>query len=105
MNDPKNPYAPPTTRVADQEDRPQPTDSGTFIPDGRVRPAGAGARWIGDAWRMLKARPGPWALALILLFVAWIVLMVAGQIVLHLVRQSGRGDRSHGRCLLRRLSR
>ena len=74
MNDPKNPYAPPTTRVADQEARPEPTDSGTFIPNGRVRPAGAGARWIGDAWRLLKARPGQWALALLLMFVAWIVL-------------------------------
>ena len=74
MNDPKNPYAPPATRVADREDGPQPTDSGTFIPNGRVVPAGNGAMWIGNAWRLLKARPGQWALVMLMLFVAWIVL-------------------------------
>src|SRR6185312_8516398 len=52
VNDPKNPYAPPATRVADREDGPQPTDSGTFIPNGRVVPPGNGAVWIGNAWRL-----------------------------------------------------
>lgn len=74
MTDPKNPYAPPTTRVADQEPQPGPTGPGQFVPYGRSRPAGSGATWIGDAWRLLRARPGQWALALVLLFVAYIVV-------------------------------
>ena len=73
MNDPRNPYAPPTSQVADQEDS-IPTDSGRFVPNGRSLPPGRGAGWIGDAWRYLKARPGMWAAALILLFVAYIVI-------------------------------
>jgi hypothetical protein len=74
VNDPQNPYAPPTSRVADHEPGPHSTDSGQFIPYGRSRPAGNGAKWIGDAWRLLRARPGQWALALVLLFVAYIVV-------------------------------
>jgi hypothetical protein len=74
MNDPRNPYAPPTTNVADQEPSSIPTDAGQFIPYGRSLPAGRGAGWIGDAWRMLRARPGNWALALILLFIAYIIV-------------------------------
>lgn len=73
MNDPRNPYAPPLTHVADREERP-PTDSGVFIPYGRSRPPGRGAGWIGDAWRILRAQPGMWAVALILLFIAYVVL-------------------------------
>jgi len=73
MNEPQNPYAPPVTHVADHEE-PPPTDSGRFIPYGRSRPSGRGAGWIGDAWRLLRAQPGMWAAALILLFIAYIVL-------------------------------
>jgi hypothetical protein len=73
MNDPRNPYSPPSTRVADRDEA-APTDSGQFIPYGRLLPAGRGAAWIGDAWRLLRAKPGMWAAALILLFVAYIVL-------------------------------
>jgi len=73
MNDPRNPYAPPATHVADQEDPPL-TDSGRFIPYGRSLSPGRGAGWIGDAWRLLRAQPGMWAGALILLFIAYIVL-------------------------------
>jgi uncharacterized membrane protein len=75
MNDPRNPYAPPLTHVADHEERP-PTDSGQFIPYGRSRPPGRGAGWIGDAWRLLRAQPGMWAAALVLLFIAYVVLSV-----------------------------
>jgi uncharacterized membrane protein len=74
VNEPQNPYAPPTTRVADHEARPEPTDSGQFIPYGRSRPAGNGATWIGNAWRLLRARPGQWALAMVLLFIAYVLL-------------------------------
>jgi hypothetical protein len=76
MNDPRNPYAAPVTRVADHEDRPAPTDGGRFVPYGRSRPAGRGAGWIGDAWRLLRARPGMWAAALVLLFIAYFILAI-----------------------------
>ena len=76
MNDPRNPYAPPISQVADPEERPDLTDSGRFIPYGRSLPAGRGAGWIGDAWRLLRARPGMWAAALILLLIAYIVLSI-----------------------------
>jgi uncharacterized membrane protein len=73
MNEPRNPYSPPVTRVADREDVAETTDPGRFIPYGRTVSAGRGAAWIGDAWRILKAQPGMWAALLILLFVAYIV--------------------------------
>jgi uncharacterized membrane protein len=73
MNEPRNPYAPPATKVADRDERQEAPDSGRFIPYGRSLPAGRGAAWIGDAWRMLKEQPGMWAAALILLFVVYIV--------------------------------
>ena len=76
MNEPRNPYAPPTTHVADQEAAPAQTDSGLFIPDGRSRPASRGAAWIGDAWRMLRARPGRWVVSLLILFVGYIAVSV-----------------------------
>lgn len=74
MNDPRNPYSAPVTHVADPDEHPNPTDSEQFIPYGRSLPAGRGAAWIGDAWKLLRARPGMWAAALVLLFVAYIVL-------------------------------
>jgi uncharacterized membrane protein len=76
MNDPRNRYAPPTTHVADQEERLDRGDGGQFIPYGRSLPPGRGVGWIGDAWRLLRARPGMWAAALILLFVAYLVLSI-----------------------------
>lgn len=74
MNEPRNPYAPPTSPVADRDDNLESSDSGRFIPNGRARPPGRGAGWIGDAWQVLKGNVGMWAAALILLVVAWIVL-------------------------------
>jgi hypothetical protein len=74
MNEPRNPYAPPVTHVADRDERRESPDSGRFIPYGRTVAAGRGAAWIGDAWRMLRAQPGLWAAALVLLFVAYMVL-------------------------------
>src|SRR5437868_15497449 len=76
MNEPRNPYSPPVTRVADREDVAETTDPGRFIPYGRTVSAGRGAAWIGDAWRILKAQPGMWAALLILLFVAYLVASV-----------------------------
>jgi hypothetical protein len=37
---------------------------------------GRGPAWIGDAWRILKAQAGMWAAALILMFVAWIIVQM-----------------------------
>jgi uncharacterized membrane protein len=74
MNDPRNPYAPPVAPVTDREDPRDPDGGGRFIPYGRTRPAGQGAAWIGDAWRLLRAQPGMWAALLVLEFVAYIVL-------------------------------
>ena len=74
MNDPRNPYAAPIAHVADHEDRPDSTDGGRFVPYGRSLPAGRGVGWIGDAWRLLRARPGMWAAGLLLLLIAYIVL-------------------------------
>ena len=74
MNEPRNPYAPPATPVADDVERQGPSDSERFIPYGRSVSAGRGAVWISDAWRILRAQPGMWAAALILLFVAYIIL-------------------------------
>lgn len=81
MNDPRNPYAPPTSHVADRDEIPDGTDSGRFIPYGRSVSPGQGAAWIGNAWRILRANPGMWAALLILLLVAWfIVSLVAARI-------------------------
>lgn len=76
MNEPRNPYAPPASQVADRDDSLPLPDTGRFIPYGRRRPAGRGAAWIGDAWRMLRSQPGMWAAALVLMLVAYIVLSI-----------------------------
>jgi len=75
MNEPRNPYAPPSSQVADRDEL-QGSDSGRFVPYGRSLSVGRGPAWIGDAWRILKAQPGMWAAALILMFVAWIVVQM-----------------------------
>ena len=75
MTDPRNPYSPPSAHVADQAERPDPSDE-TFIPNGRSLPAGRGAGWIGDAWRILKAQPGMWAVSMLLLVAFYIVISI-----------------------------
>ena len=76
MNEPRNPYAPPATPVADRDELQEPSDSGRFVPFGRSLPVGRGPAWIGDAWRILRSQPGMWAAAMILMVVAWIVLQL-----------------------------
>jgi uncharacterized membrane protein len=71
MNEPRNPYAPPSTPVEVNQEREGSDDPGRFIPYGRSVSAGRGAAWIGNAWRLLKAQPGMWAAALILMFAAY----------------------------------
>lgn len=75
MTDPRNPYSPPSAHVADHAERPD-LGAETFIPNGRSLPAGRGAGWIGDAWRLLKAQPGKWAIAMLLLLVFYIVISI-----------------------------
>jgi uncharacterized membrane protein len=74
MADPRNPYAPPSTQVADSGEPRDPNARETLVPFGRVRPAGRGAGWIGDAWRLLKAQPGMWIIAMLVIMAAYIVL-------------------------------
>jgi hypothetical protein len=76
MNEPRNPYAPPRSRVADPEERLDPTHSERLIPNGHSLPPGRGAAWIGAAWRLLRAQPGMWAAALVVLLIAYLVLSV-----------------------------
>ncbi|MEJ0035588.1 MAG: BPSS1780 family membrane protein [Gammaproteobacteria bacterium] len=73
MTDPRNPYTPPTAHVGDPVDPIGADSHETFIPDGRRVPGGRGAAWIGDAWQLLRARPGKWALAMLLLLLFYIV--------------------------------
>ena len=75
MTDPRNPYSPPSAHVADQDERFAPSAE-TFIPNGRSLPAGRGAGWIGDAWRLLKSQPGKWAVAMLLLLAFYIVISI-----------------------------
>lgn len=74
MADPRNPYAPPTTNVADPGDPSGPNVGEHFVSYGRWRPAGRGPGWIGDAWRVLAGRPGMWALTMLVLLVFYIVV-------------------------------
>jgi hypothetical protein len=70
--DNRNPYAPPTAYVADKADIPPSDSSEEFIPNGRSVSAGRGSGWIGDAWRLFRARPGKWLLTFV------IVILLAG---------------------------
>jgi hypothetical protein len=72
--DPRNPYSPPSSRVADHVDPPAPDVAESFIPYGRRVPAGHGATWIGDAWRLLRAQAGKWIVAMLLIAVVYIVI-------------------------------
>jgi uncharacterized membrane protein len=75
MTDSRNPYSPPSAHVADQAERRDP-GAETFIPNGRSLPGGRGAGWIGDAWRLLKAQPGKWAVTMLLLLGFYIVISI-----------------------------
>jgi hypothetical protein len=65
--DQRNPYAPPKSPVSDQDDRPDRDSREVFIPNGRRVPPGRGAGWVGDAWRLFRARPWKWLLAALLI--------------------------------------
>ena len=68
-----NPYQVPTVDVLGK------ASSGEFSATPRQVPAGNGAQWIGDAWRLFKQAPGQ----MILLFVLYMIItMVLGFIPL-----------------------
>lgn len=69
----RNVYAPPSAAVADPV-RGGGADEGEFNPQGRSCPAGAGWQWYGASWRIFKAAPLTWWGALLVTFVAMIVL-------------------------------
>jgi uncharacterized membrane protein len=73
MNEPRNPYAPPTAGVAD----PMPElTNGTLIPNGRRVPAGNGVRWMTDAFRLFFQRPWQWMGILVVFCVLWLAASV-----------------------------
>ncbi|MBD2796937.1 hypothetical protein ID856_10370 [Xenorhabdus sp. 18] len=49
----------------------------TFIPDGRAVGAGAATEWIGNAWKMFKAKPMKW----ILFTLIYCVILIALELI------------------------
>ncbi|MCD6061195.1 MAG: hypothetical protein K0S16_1506 [Moraxellaceae bacterium] len=71
MVSPGNPYSPPDSAVADV--REPGTETQYAVPGIRVE-AGRGATWIGDGWRLFKAAPLLWIVALVILLAVQLVL-------------------------------
>lgn len=71
MNEPRNPYAPPTAVVADPLI--QPDDIGPLIENGRRVPIGNCTRWIGDTFELFFQRPWKWIGTMLLLFLLSVV--------------------------------
>jgi hypothetical protein len=69
----RNPYAPPAAPVLDPVEQ-WALGSEALIPNGRRLRAGRGARWIGDAWSLFRARPGKWLLCILILLVVELAL-------------------------------
>ena len=67
MNEINNPYSPPIAAVEDFND----SETGHYLPGGRVVPAGNGSAWISSAWAMFKQSPGPWIGMFLLFMVTW----------------------------------
>jgi len=60
----------------------------TLIPGGRGRPAGEGAAWIGSGWRLFTRAALMWIIAMLILFVIYIVanfIPIVGPIVMHVL--------------------
>lgn len=65
-----------------------PLSSETLIPGGRGRPAGEGASWIGAGWRLFTRAALMWIIAMLILFVLFIVanfIPVVGALVMHIL--------------------
>jgi uncharacterized membrane protein len=66
----------------------QPLPPETLIPGGRGRPAGEGASWIGAGWRLFTRAALMWIIAMLILFVIYIVanfIPIVGPIVMHIL--------------------
>ncbi|HST00680.1 MAG TPA: BPSS1780 family membrane protein [Usitatibacter sp.] len=66
----------------------QPPPPETLIAGGRGRPAGEGASWIGSGWRLFTRAALMWILAMLILFVIYIVanfIPIVGPIVMHIL--------------------
>jgi hypothetical protein len=81
--DSDNPFAPP--RATLEEPRPA---QGELVAEGLRQPAGRGASWISEGWRIFLRSPGMWALTAIVFFVLWFILALIpflGAIVTNMV--------------------
>ena len=65
---------PPPAPVPQQ---PQGNQPPRLFAEPRKVPAGEGAAWIGDAWRIFKKRPGTWVLMVFIM----LLIMFAGSFV------------------------
>ena len=65
-----------------------PLPSENLIAGGRSRPAGEGASWIGSGWRLFTRAALMWIIAMLILFVIYIVanfIPIVGPIVMHIL--------------------
>ena len=67
--DSDNPFAPP--RAALQTDE---ALEGEYVAGGRRRPAGHGATWVSEGWRLFMRSPLSWVLVTVVFVVLWIVV-------------------------------
>jgi len=71
MAQPSNPYAAPSSQVADVSQA-----DGDFVPGGHSVPSGNAWQWIVDGFGLFKRSPGIWILNLFILFILMVVLAV-----------------------------
>jgi len=69
----KNPYAPPAASVGDANLN---TYAGSFIPNGRVVPAGHGLAWLSAAWRLFSTAPLTWVGMFVVFTLLWLVISI-----------------------------
>lgn len=68
-----NPFRAPAARVVDDER----TALGTFLPEGRLVPAGRGYHWLLRGWELFRVAPGTWiGIAVAFMVVIIVVSMI-----------------------------
>jgi len=67
--DRENPFAPPRAPL----DEPA-AAQGELVTEGLRQPAGHGATWISEGWRIFLRSPGVWVVTVIIFFVLWFIL-------------------------------
>lgn len=69
----ENPFKAPSARLYDYSD----SSFGTFLPEGRLVPAGCGYQWLLRGWEMFRTAPGTWiGIAVAFMLVMLIVGMI-----------------------------